>query len=292
MPGSGPMACRHAASNSPEEKFRSSLPTSSILIWAKWADVAPCEPVPPGPRLLAPWPMTAEVRWKTFGVPGADSSAISAFSLSAAANKRRVTANVVSTGVPSGIVNSAVKLSASVSGKKTKRTKPPWMIPTIKIRPAKPIASVRYFSRIALSTHRRSLVWVKVFRASLIFPCTRLSGPRLHRVSEDKCAGRMKKASNRETNKTEITMMGTALMICPRTPVTKSSGAKAAMVVNTPTATGAAIPRTPANAAPAPFKPASCSVKIFSPATMASSTTMPSTTMRAKRETILMVTPK
>ena len=74
--------------------------------------------------------------------------------------------------------------------------------------------------------------------------------------------------------------------------MTKSSGAKAAMVVNTPTVTGLNTPRTPRRVEALPWPPASCSEMMFSPTTTASSTTSPSTMMRPNSEIILMLTSK
>ena len=91
---------------------------------------------------------------------------------------------------------------------------------------------------------------------------------------------------------TTITTMGTEPRICPNVPVTKSRGAKAAMVVSTPMVTGPKTPRTPLSVEAAPGPPFSCSVMMFSPTTTASSTTIPSTMIRANSEIMLMLTPK
>ena len=102
----------------------------------------------------------------------------------------------------------------------------------------------------------------------------------------------MKNTSNNEMVNTTITTMGTAPRICPNVPVTKSSGAKAAIVVSTPTVTGLETPATPLSVAAGPGPKVSCSVIMFSPTTTASSTTTPRTMMRPKSEIMFMLTPK
>ena len=62
----------------------------------------------------------------------------------------------------------------------------------------------------------------------------------------------MNRASIIDTISTLITTIGMARAICENCPPVRSSGAKAAMVVNTPTTTGARTPVTPRSAACAP----------------------------------------
>ena len=101
----------------------------------------------------------------------------------------------------------------------------------------------------------------------------------------------MKNTSSKDMVKTKITTIGTEPKICPNVPVTKSSGAKAAIVVSTPMVTGLNTPRTPRRVAAVLWPKCSCSVIMFSPTTTASSTTMPRTMISPKREIMLMFTP-
>ena len=102
----------------------------------------------------------------------------------------------------------------------------------------------------------------------------------------------MKNTSSSDIQSTIITTMGTEPRIWPKVPVTKSRGAKAAMVVRTPMVTGLKTPLTPRRVAAVPGSDLSCSVIMFSPTTTASSTTMPSTMINANREIMLILTPK
>ena len=102
----------------------------------------------------------------------------------------------------------------------------------------------------------------------------------------------MKNASIRDIARTVMTTTGTIPRIWPNIPVTNSSGANAAIVVKTPITTGPMTPLTPRKAPTTPRCPASCSVMMFSPTTTASSTTIPSTMIRANRETMLILTPR
>ena len=65
----------------------------------------------------------------------------------------------------------------------------------------------------------------------------------------------MKNASTSDMASTAITTIATEPRICPMMPVTNSNGAKAVMVVSTPTSTGLKTPRTPAMEAAGPTSP-------------------------------------
>ena len=89
-----------------------------------------------------------------------------------------------------------------------------------------------------------------------------------------------------------MTTIGTCPSIWPNVPLTNRSGAKAAMVVNTPINTGPKTPCTPAIDALGPTNPASRSAIIFSPTMTASSTTTPRHMINANSEIILILTSK
>ena len=80
-------------------------------------------------------------------------------------------------------------------------------------------------------------------------------------------------------------------MNCPVTPLIIRIGPKAATLVRIVARTGLPTWRTPSIAASRGEQPSSIRRKTFSPTTMASSTTMPSTTMKANIVIMFMVTP-
>ena len=100
----------------------------------------------------------------------------------------------------------------------------------------------------------------------------------------------MKSDSISEKNRVGITMRGMNFMILPVLPSTKISGANAAIEVATAKVTGLAISIAPATEPFRPGVPRSWWAWMFSPIRMASSTTIPSTTMNAKSEIMLIET--
>src|SRR5690606_29545524 len=97
-------------------------------------------------------------------------------------------------------------------------------------------------------------------------------------------SGKIPRDSNRENNKVEITTIGTALISIPSGPRKNSSGINATMVVITENNTGWYTSITPAKAAFAPVFPCSCPSCLDSRPITASSSTMPSTTIKANKE--------
>jgi hypothetical protein len=107
-----------------------------------------------------------------------------------------------------------------------------------------------------------------------------------------RCDGRMNNDSSSENSRQLITMIGTTRVMRPMGPGRKASGANAATVVSTPNVTGTTMVWAP-RIAPNSFLPIfDCWVWVFSPTTMASSTTIPSTTMKPSRETKLTDIPR
>ena len=95
-----------------------------------------------------------------------------------------------------------------------------------------------------------------------------------------------------EKSRHGITMSGMVRKNLPIMPGTNISGMKAATVVSTAKITGVAISRAPSMD---PRRPSPCRswwAWMFSPTMMASSTTMPSTRMKANSDMKLIVTPR
>ncbi len=109
-------------------------------------------------------------------------------------------------------------------------------------------------------------------------------------LDRDRCAGRISRASTREPSNTTITTMGILRMTFPMVPEPRSSGQKATTVVRTAKTTGRPTSIAPSTAPSRAARPSSCLRKTFSPITIASSTTIPSTVMKANREIMLMDT--
>src|SRR5690606_15630479 len=99
-----------------------------------------------------------------------------------------------------------------------------------------------------------------------------------------KCAGKIARDSNRENTRVVMTTIGTALISMPSGPGKNSSGRNATMVVITENNTGWYTSITPTKAASVPVSPSSCRAWMDSPTTTASSTTMPSTRIKANKE--------
>ena len=121
--------------------------------------------------------------------------------------------------------------------------------------------------------------------------CSSPSGLPLLRRTCFMCAGRMSLDSTSENNSTGITINGICANKGPRSPPIINKGMKAATVVKTPKVTGTAISCVPLIAASVALSLSLSFEKIFSPVTMASSTTIPSTRIKANRLTRLKVTP-
>ena len=93
-----------------------------------------------------------------------------------------------------------------------------------------------------------------------------------------------------EKNSVGITISGMNFMILPVLPAVKIIGAKAAIEVATANVTGLAISIAPAIAPLSPGVPRSWCAWMFSPIRIASSTTIPNTTMKANSEIMLIET--
>jgi len=89
-----------------------------------------------------------------------------------------------------------------------------------------------------------------------------------------------------------MTTIGTWPMNLPIIPSICDRGRKAKTVVSTAMITGTATSRVPSMAAAVRLMPRSRRVKTFSPTTIASSTTMPSTTMKANIEIMFSEAPQ
>ncbi len=117
------------------------------------------------------------------------------------------------------------------------------------------------------------------------------SNPRSQKgIGCERWAGSTKSDSSNEIASTEITTMGMFRKNFPEMPGTKSSGAKKTQVVMMEKQTGIATDLAPTTAAFSLETPSDRSWWIDSPTTIASSTTMPSVTMNAKSEIMLMET--
>jgi hypothetical protein len=101
----------------------------------------------------------------------------------------------------------------------------------------------------------------------------------------------MKSASSSEASSAKVTALGMIPKNLPSVPLMSRSGRNAAAVVLTAAITGQVTSLVPTTAASGGLRPSSMCRQEFSQMMIASSTTMPSTRIRPKRDSMLMVIP-